>query len=66
MVTNAGGINTATCASLIREMCKKMNLDLTVAEVHGDNLMPCLNEMQENPDNFKGKLNDLTYIACFK
>lgn len=40
IVSNAGGVNPLACAEAIREVVKKAGLNLKVAVVTGDDLMP--------------------------
>jgi Acyclic terpene utilisation family protein AtuA len=40
VVSNAGGINPLACASAIEEAAKRADVDLKVAVVTGDDLMP--------------------------
>ena len=39
MVTNAGGINVASCAEAVEKVAKDNGVDLTIATVTGDDLM---------------------------
>uniref|UniRef100_A0A3P8UZP4 Si:ch73-132f6.5 n=1 Tax=Cynoglossus semilaevis TaxID=244447 RepID=A0A3P8UZP4_CYNSE len=47
VVSNAGGVNPLSCAEAIREVVKKAGLDLKVAVVTGDDLMPHRNGITE-------------------
>lgn len=40
VVSNAGGVNPLACAASIQEVVKKAGLDLKVAVVTGDDLIP--------------------------
>ncbi len=46
IVSNAGGLNPKSMAEDVEEMLKAMNLDLKVAYIDGDDLMPRLDETQ--------------------
>ena len=39
VVTNAGGINVASCAEAVEKVAKDNGVDLTIATVTGDDLM---------------------------
>ncbi|KAF6714743.1 hypothetical protein FQA47_023466 [Oryzias melastigma] len=47
IVSNAGGVNPLACAEAIQEVIKKAGLDLKVAVVTGDDLMPRKGKMSE-------------------
>jgi Acyclic terpene utilisation family protein AtuA len=40
VVTNAGGLNPAGCADRVRDIAAKLGLDVKVAHIDGDDLMP--------------------------
>lgn len=40
VVTNAGGLNPAGCAEKVRDIATKLGIDITVAHIEGDDLMP--------------------------
>lgn len=45
MVTNAGGINTASCVAALEGACKKSGVDLKIASVNGDNMIGLREEL---------------------
>jgi len=47
IITNAGGVNPHSCASAIRQLIEQAGLELKVAVVSGDDLMPMLPELQQ-------------------
>ena len=40
VVTNAGGLNPAGCADKVRELAARLGLDVRVAHIEGDDLLP--------------------------
>ena len=44
IVTNAGGLNPASMASAIQDIVNELNLNLKVAYIDGDDLMPRIND----------------------
>ena len=55
IVSNAGGLNPKSMAEDVEEMLKAMNLDLKVAYIDGDDLMPRLDELKSSGE----KLNNI-------
>ena len=45
IVTNAGGLNPSSMAAAVEEIVKELNLDLKVAYIEGDDLMPRIDEL---------------------
>ncbi|GIX88939.1 uncharacterized protein CEXT_18851, partial [Caerostris extrusa] len=43
VVANAGGINPHSCADALRTVAKKQNINLNIAVVTGDDLLPQVN-----------------------
>src|SRR3954470_17153483 len=48
IVSNAGGLTPAGLAARVREVAKGLGLDVMVAHVEGDDLMPRLDQLQED------------------
>ncbi|MBU2515856.1 DUF1446 domain-containing protein [bacterium] len=46
VITNAGGINAQACANAIEQITREQGLDLPVAAVYGDNLIPDLQRLR--------------------
>ena len=40
VIANAGGINTLACVEALKQACKKADVDLKIASVTGDDLIP--------------------------
>ena len=45
IVTNAGGLNPSSMAAAVEEIVHELNLDLKVAYIEGDDLMPRIDEL---------------------
>ena len=52
IVTNAGGLNPSSMANEIEKILKEAKLDLKVAYITGDNLMPELEELKNKGEDF--------------
>jgi hypothetical protein len=46
VVTNAGGLNPAGCASKVRDIADRLGLRLSVAHIEGDDLLPRIEELR--------------------
>ncbi|MHC5349802.1 acyclic terpene utilization AtuA family protein [Metapseudomonas furukawaii] len=47
VISNAGGVNPAACASALAAACEKAGVALKIAVLHGDNLQPRLGELAQ-------------------
>lgn len=47
VVSNAGGVNPAGCKRALEAACEQLGLDLKIAVVTGDDLMPQLDELRQ-------------------
>lgn len=52
IVTNAGGLNPSSMANEIINILKEMSIDLKVAYIDGDDLMPRLEELKDKGETF--------------
>ena len=52
IVTNAGGLNPSSMANEIINILKEMSIDLKVAYIDGDDLMPKLEELKDQGETF--------------
>ena len=52
VVSNAGGLDPAGCAAALREYADTHGLDVRIAWVEGDDLMPRLSELREAGETF--------------
>ena len=53
IVSNAGGLNPASMAAEVENIIKELNLDLKVAYIDGDDLMPRLDELSSSGEKLK-------------
>jgi hypothetical protein len=60
IVTNAGGLNPSSMAAEVENIIKELELDLKVAYIDGDDLMPRLDELSSSGEKLKNidKNND--------
>ena len=52
IVTNAGGLNPKSMATEIEKILKDMSIDLKVAYIEGDDLIPRIDELSQQGENF--------------
>ena len=52
IVSNAGGLNPRSMAHEIEQILNDLSVDLKVAYIDGDDLMPRMSELQENGESF--------------
>ena len=52
IVSNAGGLNPRSMAHEIEQILDDLSIDLKVAYIDGDDLIPRMNELQENGESF--------------
>ncbi len=52
VVSNAGGLNPGALAARLRELSRKLGLDLRIAHVTGDNILPRLPQLREAGEGF--------------
>jgi hypothetical protein len=54
VLSNAGGVNPTACADALRAAIAEAGIDLTVAVVTGDDLMPIIDTLTETREMFSG------------
>ncbi|UTW08348.1 acyclic terpene utilization AtuA family protein [Pseudomonas benzenivorans] len=47
VISNAGGVNPQACARALSAACEKAGVDLKIAVLHGDDLLPSLGELRQ-------------------
>jgi hypothetical protein len=67
IVTNAGGLNPKSMAMEIEKILKEQSVDMKVAYIDGDDLMPRISDLIKSGENFKNidkdkNLNDSDFI----
>ncbi len=53
VVSNAGGLNPASCAEAVQEVADKLSLKPRIAYVEGDDLMPYLGDLRSKGQRFE-------------
>jgi hypothetical protein len=48
VVTNAGGVNPQGCKAALQAICTELNLELKIAAVEGDDVLPLIETMRAN------------------
>ena len=59
IVTNAGGLNPVSMASKVEEIVEELGLNLKVAYIDGDDLIPRLDELNEEGELLKNMEKDI-------
>ncbi len=52
VVSNAGGLNPASCAAAVQEVAEKLGLSPKIAYIEGDDLMPYLDDLRAKGHRF--------------
>ncbi|MCP5074406.1 MAG: DUF1446 domain-containing protein [Rhodobacteraceae bacterium] len=55
VISNAGGLNPNACASALRRLIAQAGLNLSVAVVEGDDLLPIANSFSQSTEMFSGE-----------
>jgi len=57
IVTNGGGINPKACVAMLQNLCKKAGIEMSIADVSGDDLMGQMKDLKEAgiKEMFSGK-----------
>lgn len=63
VIANAGGVNPRACAEALRKLIADQGLDLVVATVLGDDLMPRVQELADRSG--KGAIREMFSAAAF-
>ena len=57
VVTNAGGVNPEVCKSKLIEISKKLNVNIKIAIIKGDDILSSINSLLENGVDFENMDN---------
>lgn len=64
IITNAGGVNPNACAEALFALAKKLNLDLRVAVVEGDDIYTAIPELRKQGVEFKNMETGEDFSQC--
>lgn len=64
IVSNAGGLNPNAMADAIKEIAKELNLDVKVAYIDGDDLVPRMEELQAEGETFSNMDTGVDLSEC--
>ncbi|MES2614804.1 MAG: acyclic terpene utilization AtuA family protein [Bdellovibrionota bacterium] len=64
IITNAGGVNPNACAQALFLLAKKLNLDLRVAVVDGDDIFPAIPELRKQGVEFRNMETGEDFAKC--
>lgn len=64
IITNAGGVNPNACAHALLELAKKLNLELRVAVVEGDDILSSIPELRKQGVDFKNMETGEDFTKC--
>ncbi len=63
VVSNAGGINPKACADALKALAEELNVDVKVAHVEGDDLLPQLETLRGEKEMFSGAAMPETIVS---
>ena len=66
IVTNAGGLNPVSMAAKVEEIVEELGLNLKVAYIDGDDLIPRLDELNEEGELLKNMEKDIPLVGYEK
>ena len=64
IVTNAGGLNPSSMANKVEEITQELNLDLKIAYIDGDDLIPRLDSLYKEGEKLISLDKDLPLDTC--